>query len=380
MTTCCHEESSFSVSRRKLTLKGSLLPQSDLSKAVILYQPHSKKPNFGRNLAGERFKQQPTPHYGKQSKQEVPADSTNIQESNDSDVPTKVLSYSLMTALFLATVIIVSYPTQTQDEECENMFPDFNLKLLNSEFNSQLYGQPLAANTILTVLQELQVTVQQVAVLILLGGTGTGKTWTIQLLKNTFSKDANIVHLHLGPWSKNEEVNRAFNDVNKCCQSNFLIVEDSDYASHQQIENVKHLIFNLSRNGSCSNRKIVTVLTSNHGQKELAELLLYERERSGSRWTISKSSVDEILNGLNSPLLDALNSLEIPYNLVPYLPIEKPQIEQCILRYFLAKQKSSPSPDVVQKITQHLRFLPPIKEYFAATGCKTVNALVNLYS
>lgn len=383
------EEDTFNVqiSRRKLNIKGSLLPNSDVSKAVVLYKPQHGKHHFGRNLVSSNGKlnsmsserKPPIECFSVQHiKQEVPINVSSTNKESNLYSPSKAITLILLTALLLTTVIIIISPEQTRDN-CENAWSGLNFKLLKTQLDSQLYGQPLAVDTIVGVLEEFQVTVEQVAVLVLLGGTGTGKTWTLQLIRNHMAGNANTVHLHLGQWSNTKELNEAFKSVDKCCKLNFLFVEDSDYAATQQIKDLKDLLLNLNRNSSCSHGKVVVVFTTNYGQKELAELLLHEREQSGSRWTISKSRVDEALAGLNSPLLKTLKLQDIPHTQVPYFPIEKTQIKQCIVHNFLSKQKSLPSSDLVEKITSHVRFFPPMTEYFAASGCKNIDSLVNLY-
>lgn len=375
------------VSRRKLLLKNNASVQSDLSKAVILYQPFPGKQVFGRNLVSS------TAHFNTRHTSKLKTDASPLKikteftsqikqscQIPDCNRPTSVSNgvSSLLIIALVIVIVILFFSSSKVYDKCEKNSMSVDLNLLENELNTHLYGQSIAVKTILNILEELQVTVQQLAVFVLLGGTGTGKTWTTHLIGNSMPEGVNRVNLHLGQWSNLQDIEEAFRQVDRCCHWNFLFVEDSDYASSQQIEAVLNLVWSYSQNTTCSHRKVVVMLTSNYGQSEFTELLLREREQMGTRLSINQFHIKETAMQLTSPLLNALTSWKVPYTPVPYLPLEKMQLEQCIRHDLLSKKKTA-SPELMNKIIQHFRFLPHRKEYFVASGCKTVSSHVNLY-
>lgn len=352
---------------------------SDLSKALILYQPFPGRQYIGRNLVSNTESERKPA-----SKKTIPKVKTEYEKKikmTHKKPDEKTFNYGkiFLLGIVLVLIVILSITMSSKDWDlCETTFVAMDLKSLKHTLNTSLHGQLLAVKTIVDVLEEFQVTVEYLAVLVLLGGSGTGKTWTTHLIADSLSDQANRVTLHLGPWSNSQEIQMMFSRL-ECCRWNFVFVEDSDYADSQQIGTLLDVVSTVSQNISCSRRKIVMILTSNYGQKEFGELLYQELEKVGTRSTISQEELQRTASKLISPLINTLSQRKVPYVPVPYLPLEKMQLEQCIYNDLALKKKTVP-PNVINKITQHFRFFPPRKEYFVVSGCKTVSSFVNLYS
>lgn len=364
-------------SRRKLVLKTNT--PSDLSKALVLYQPFPGGQCVGRNLVLNADTEcKPARHL---LKPKIKTESKEkIKKTHEKSDPKKS-SYSNMFLLgmVLAVTVILSLTRSNRDRDlCDTKSMVVDLKLLKHELTTNLYGQFSADTSIINALEEFQVTDEQMKVLILLGGPGTGKTWTTHLIANSMSEKTNQVSLHLGPWSSLQEIQAAFNKL-KCCRWNFIFIEDSDYADSQQIGTLVDMVSSVSQNISCARQKIVMILTSNYGQKEFAKLLFRELERLGTRYTVSHEDIRETVKKLTSPLINGFAQRKVPFIPIPYLPLEKMQLEQCIHNDLVLKKKVAP-PDVINKIIQHFRFFPAPKDYFVVAGCKTVPTFVNLYT
>lgn len=369
--------------RKKLELKTQY---GDLSKALIPYRPLGKL-TFARNLV---VTTDPVKDC-KPDIQNVKVEAKLKKEKQFNETCEKPghcskklsLCFGNRFTLGISVVAVVIFslisPNIRDYDLCESSnSTTLNLKFLINELKTNLYGQALAIKTIADVLEEFQVTVEHLTVLVLLGGSGTGKTWTNYLIGNSLPEHANRLTLHLGPWSSSQEIDGAFKSL-ECCRWNFLFIEDSDYADNQQIETVLDQLFGINQNISCNRRKIVVILTSNYGQKEFTELLLQEREKSGTRLTINHLNVRETAIKLTSPLIDAFVQRGLHFTPVPYLPLEKMQLEQCIHHDLMLKKKSG-SAVLLSKVMEHFRFFPSRKKYFVSSGCKTVSTFVNLYS
>ncbi|XP_057373017.1 torsin-2A-like [Daphnia carinata] len=363
-------------SRRKLVLKTHA---SDPSKALVLYQPFPGGQCIGKNLAlNANTECKPANHFLKPTNK-IESKEKCKKTCETSDPKTSSYGNIFLLGVILIVTVILSLTSSYKDWDlCDTKSMEVDLKLLKHELTTNLYGQLPAAKTIIDALEELQVTVEQMAVLVLLGGPGTGKTWTTHLIANSMSEQTNQVSLHLGPWSNLQEIQMAFHEL-KCCHWNLIFIEDSDYANSQLIETLLDMVSSVSQNISCARQKIVIILTSNYGQKEFAELLFHERERFGTRHTVSHEDIRETIKKLTSHLINGFAQRKIPFVPVPYLPLEKMQLEQCIHNDLQLKKKVA-SPDLIDKIIQHFRFIPPRKDYFVAAGCKTVPTFVNLYT
>ena len=294
-----------------------------------------------------------------------------------------VISVATIFVVLLFLAGIPRYP-----DGCDSASLFINLNRLQTELKHHLYGQPTAIDIILEELEKFQVTVEPLLVYVLLGGSGTGKTWTTQLISRalTSSPDQSATYkemtLHLEPWASEEEIVRSVRYISThCCSWNFLFVEDSDFAGPRQIdillEELNHIRLG-GNNISCANRKVVVMLTSNYGQRELAQLAFDEIQRSGNTSALHGATLEDAARKIQSPIVDGLAQSDIPFTAVPYLPLGKSQVKQCIIRD-LQQKKKPVSSATIDKILQNLRFLPAQLEYFATSGCKPISTQVNLH-
>lgn len=402
MENGCGEEAFPTSSRKLFNFKPrTSIDHSDLSKAVVLYHPYPGKQAIGRNLVSSDHlnniprKANPNGFNITEKREKLMTKSqipTLTQQSEHSDfkgtecISIKCIStsftlqkHSFLVFLLVAITVILLFSSSIVNDKCEPGSVTIDLKLLQNKLGTLIYGQTIAIKTIFNVLEELEVTVQHLAVFVLLGGTGTGKTWTTYLIENSVPQSVKIIRLHLGPWSNPQEIEERFRNIDECCRWNFLFIEDSDYASKLQIEKLLDLVSVVRENTSCSHGKVIVMLTSNYGQKEFVEFLSKDREKMKTMSsTATQLRVQETISKVTSPLLDALTWRNIPFTAVPYLPLEKTQLEKCIHFDLSTKNKSSSS-ELVSKVIQHFRFIPPQKEYFVESGCKTVSSHVNLY-
>lgn len=159
--------------RRKLFLKRRV-EKSDLSKALIVYQPFDKS-RYGRNLA---FFSTPS-NSEVQNPPQPKEQKTKLKESSSSSPNQLNVIICLSLVLCLIYFGYDSLSSLFSEKNCQLSSVTINLELLSK----QLYGQPTAIHLIKKELEELEVTIDHLAVFILLGGIGTGKTWTIQLVR-----------------------------------------------------------------------------------------------------------------------------------------------------------------------------------------------------
>lgn len=62
---------------------------------------------------------------------------------------------------------------------------------------------------------------------------------------------------------------------------------------------------------------------------------------------------------------------------VPFLPLERKHVEQCIEDNYRLKHGSNPGVDIKERVLKTLRFIPNDIEVYSATGCKRVHQKVD---
>lgn len=348
---------------------------SDLSKALILYQPPGKSLTAGmRNLVSNQIINSPTQPNQISCENKAP-------KSIPSAIPPTVLFSNHSKYLFGVLVTLVALAALNSlillPTKCDSTALSVDLKVLGNALRHQLYGQPVAVEVVLNHLQEFQVNVDQLAVYILYGGIGTGKTWTTHLIRQSLPDGVNQVTIHLSPWSSLDEiVHQVRHVIYFCCRWNFIFIEDSDYSGPHQIEVLLEMFSEIGQhNDSCLNhpRKVVVMFTSGRGQKELAHLALQHFQQP----EMNEKLTQEASKFLSSPLKDSLARKNISFTPVPYFPLSKKDVCRCIERDLIRK-KNVQSVEAVDFVLKNLRFVPEELEYFAASGCKPVSSQVNL--
>ena len=326
--------------------------ESDLCKALVLYQPAGNIRNFARNLA-------------------------STTDNLDSKKTTSTERSKFYTVFFICGILIVtaSFICRNSQDGCLPDSPQINFTVVAKELNRFLYGQNMAVNILVENLRHVSVTVENIHVFLLYGGTGTGKTWTLHLLSRSLPVNVKQIFLHLESLS-DEEISDRIADI-KCCEWNFLFIEDTDYADYRKIERMIRVLNEVARESAsvCPDLKIIVMLTSSVGQRALTKILFDQFQNNGSRDSVNLSRLNEI----DSPLITALNENYIHFVSVPYLPLGKEEIKSCILEDCRLKKKVT-SATVIGQIMRSVRFFPATQEYFSVTGCKTVSTKVNLYS
>lgn len=382
------------VNKKKLLLKQSVT-EYDLSRAVIVYSPH-QRPLHARNLASPLRKSETFASFRETIPEPAPEFTPGCTDDHSDDEPscdplpcsrnledskTTTVSYTyIFMILSIGAVILCTWDFKSMEMlSCDESFklaePD--VSAVHSELKKALFGQPAATVMLVDSLKDLKLTVNQMAILMLMGGTGTGKTWTTQLISRSLPKTVNQLNIHLELWSKNEDVNDTLSKL-KPCAWNFVFVEDSDRAERYQIEAFVSILSRFRQDSQSSRQKLVVIINSSTGQEVLAQLLHKELQSGASRLDLAPVTLQQSLQQVSSLLIEVLSDNKLDYVAVPYLPLEKTHLRQCILQDLQLKNKQA-SEVIVNNVIEHFRFYPKGLEYFSATGCKSVSSHVNLY-
>jgi len=364
---CLNSDLNITPSRRKLVLKRRAI-ESDVTKAVILYQPPEKIRSFGRNLTTSNNEQKFI---------------KTLNHSNTTREPTKnsrkrhASSRIYVIFFLIVTIIVISvFVCKAPHHSCLPNSLETDFTIVGNELRKFLYGQNVAINIITETLEEMHATVENIAIFLLYGGQGTGKTWTTHLVSRSLSENVKQIHLHLELLSSQEILNQLENL--QCCKWNFLFIEDLDYVSSSKVELIAKLLGKINKRTECPNLKVIVMLISNAGQQELTKVLFQQLQSGLTRQSIELSRLNDSEKLLKSPVVSALNNNHVRLIPVPYFPLGREEVEMCIMQDLRQKRKEM-SVSLVQEIMKNIQFFPSKLEFFAVSGCKMVSTKVNMY-
>lgn len=368
----CDFDSQSSVSRRKLVLKVEV-KQSDLSKAVVLYQPPDKNIVIGRSLTACDINLREEQIFSKSSQAGHIFFSTNPEDQKRAPFSWKQILFVLVIIYML---LLTGWQTNTSHDpncDCHSGIVDFSF--LKDTLKKRLYGQEIAARTIIDELEQLQVTVTWKSIALLFGPSGTGKTWTTRLISSSLPVNAKQIKIHLDLKSP-LEIEGILNSIS-CCHFTFVLIEDSDFANQHQIGAlVKWLAVNRTSRYP-SSQKLFILLTSNFAELQVYEAFLKNNHRNRS---FSGASLLADAERSNSLLVSSMDAAGLEFTPIPYFPLEKNHVELCVRDDLMAKSKWPTTQQTLARILENIRFLPPGLDHYAASGCKNVATQVNLYS
>ena len=355
--------------RRKLTLRKSH-SEANLSTALVLYKPPGSNRFLGRNLVALETQ-----------------NITNVQSTEAKDSFFAMISnksnrqkFWKLTICFLgiAFFIFVLYTFQSREfnqRNCDQA--QVNFEMTKHYLKKSLYGQSIALKEMSAALERLAFSVKDLAILLLFGPSGTGKTFTLNLFSQNLPSTVKQFRFHL-PLVTVENIKIRLQRI-ECCRWNFIFIEDSDYAEIGKIEEVIKTIQTIYLNIPCKDVKIVMMFTSSYGQNELDQIL--HRKIGHESEVTNKPYSSEILDAvkeLASPIITVLKLSNLNYTSVPYLPLGKEEIEACIVADLLAKKRKI-SQSLIDRIMANIQFWPFHSKQFAESGCKPVSTQVNLH-
>lgn len=253
--------------------------------------------------------------------------------------------------------------------------------------NQELFGQSVAKATILQSIQEFSSQNYSVITLIMTGWLGSGKTFATNLIQSHFPNPDNVhvftVPLHFADGTRNFHfLDDLSLHISRSCGHSLVIFDDIDGGSPSTIEQVEKFILTL-KNSQLSSRSngTLVLITSNVGGQTLNQMTLaLMREDIALRESLDLYTMTQAIrdNGYVIPTLDTLQDQGIPVKVIPFLPLTREHVRQCVEKEIARKGYPSTLQDI-EKILGEMRFFTDDFPVLSKSGCKTVANKVNLF-
>lgn len=306
------------------------------------------------------------------------------------------LTAGIVSCLF-ATGLQYGYKTaQCRIYECcnENWISP-NITELSLQLHQKLYGQHLAVVPIVKLLRgHFESQPQKAFVMSLNGLPGTGKNFVTRIVaENIYVNGMDSKYVHFLSATKDFQHENLLEDymdkmkqtietsVQECPRSMFII-DEMDKLLPGLIDTLRPYVDLNNNMEGIDYRQSLFFFLSNTGGDAVVEKTIQEVSENGkSRMKLPFKEMEEIvrvaaLNDKNGLYQSSLvkNSLISAY--IPFLPLERKHVKQCILDGLFAKGfyefKYQVDEDVVEEIADQLMYFPNTTRLFSTTGCKRV--------
>jgi len=276
--------------------------------------------------------------------------------------------FKIFLVIFIIVMCIFSY-VYYKNHEClvkQSLQLDFDM--LNQKLSDNLFGQKLARKEIIKSLKDFEEESSRLLVIYLLGWTGSGKTYTASMLSSLMPIQANT---HLISCALSSAVDEIIDKVSRACGKSLLVLDDIEAADEENLQNIENLILDLNDVHNNKSLGTIVVITSSAGGNVVNQLLFEGADRDKlSTHTILESMSQA---GIFIPLYQGLTRNGIPIKLVPYLPLGREEVRQCVIR-MTNIQGELLTEEQVDSIVSQTHFTGNL----ASTGCKQISSRMNI--
>lgn len=295
----------------------------------------------------------------------------------------------------ILVVALVIWNSMDVQHDCQpNRY--FKRKVLKMDLESNVFGQPIATKLIPVKIEEYlnkldkykntstEVTCKPL-VLSFHGWTGVGKNYISKITADSV-QSANILnfivpyHFPHGAFEAEykEQIQQWITSNTSKCAINVVVIDEMDKAFEGVVEGISSAIEALTKPCNIANATLIFLLSNSHAveiNQAFVKFILEKPDRNREDFSMelassifSTSSTLWYSKLLEEKLIDAF---------VPFLPLEKRHVIQCIMRDLVAKKFSTDSRSV-DKILGELSFTEVDTLRLSNTGCKRVADKVDL--
>jgi len=270
-----------------------------------------------------------------------------------------------------------------------------NISGIGSTLKTELYGQHIAQKLVSSALKNHfnKQDIRKPLVLSFHGWTGIGKNFVSNIITEHFFKRKThspfvhkfIIPLHFPHESEVERYNEQLQrwikgNTSHCRKGGLFIFDEMDKIHSGMMDTIKNAILDY-RGKKAGYGNVLFIFLSNSGGKAINQLVLNHTLEGKVRESLTLSELEIIFHGIvkqmpNVWFADLLKS-EVIDHLVPFLPLERTHVKQCIRRN-LIKKGFQVKEALVTEIADQMEYFPERYEFFSVSGCKKVSSRVDV--
>ncbi|XP_047479341.1 torsin-2A-like [Penaeus chinensis] len=300
---------------------------------------------------------------------------------------------AIIVFLVVLGIVIMSTFILHQKSVCEQRQGlKIPLDALREDLTSQVIGQDIANNVLLDSLQKLQEDdSSEPLIMWMVGWSGSGKTHTINIIKNLFPDPSQVRTfipsiLMFNSNNLQKHVTSLLKKLDSC-GPRLIIIDGWDEDNDISINVLQTLVKEFKKPSKDKpTGRIIVIITGTEGSREINRKYLKLRVEGKGREDLQLKDFTEVTRDIvtSRNLYEDFRRLVV----VPFMPLEKLQVQQCVLqeldkiqenieekyRNSLASKQSS----VVEDVVKQINFIPAGQPLLSATGCKRVQPLLRL--
>ena len=264
---------------------------------------------------------------------------------------------------------------------------------MREHFAQNVFGQHIATELVSVVTQQIKnqmtnSTNNTHTVLSFHGWTGVGKNHITNLMSRLFLPSR--VKTYLTPIHFPHESMDSYYELNipvwvkgniSNCVMNIFVFDELDKASEAVIRGIRQTLLSLAISKE-DKKWTLFILLSNSRASDINNFVFAQLEKGRNRDELTH---DELMTVLlddtgKSSWYGQLYKEKLIHTIVPFLPLSKSHIHQCIKRDLMGKGKV-PYVELLENVVQELPFYKPFanSELYSTTGCKRVSDKVDLH-
>lgn len=272
-----------------------------------------------------------------------------------------------------------------------------NISGIGSTLKAELYGQHIAQKLITSALKNHfnKRDIRKPLVLSFHGWTGIGKNFVSNIITEHFFKHKThslfvhkfIIPLHFPHVSEvdsyNEQLQRWIKgNISHCRKGGLFIFDEMDKIHRGMMDTIKDAILDYrGKKARAGYGNVVFIFLSNSGGEAINQHVLKHVLEGKLRESLTLSELEIIFHGIVKSMPDVwfadLLKSEVIDHLVPFLPLERTHVKQCIRRD-LIKKGFQVKEALVTEIADQMEYFPEQYEFFSVSGCKKVSSRVDV--
>ena len=281
------------------------------------------------------------------------------------------------------------------DETCnENCIPQ-NLESLKLSLDRKVFGQHIAVEVVYNAVagHARNPNPEKALVLSFHGWTGCGKNHVSRIIADNLYKwgmDSKYTHqiiaTHDFPHKDRvaeykDKIRQLIIQKVKLCAKTLFIFDEVDKVPAGLMDTLRPFLEHHRHVDGVDYRKCIFIFLSNTGAQLINEFVFKHWQNGDTREDITIKDMDQIINHGAFNIEGGLWRCDLITNnlidfFVPFLPLEKSHIKQCIVADLVQKGKRL-SQEIIQKIADEMQYS---NNAFSTTGCKRVSSRVDLHA